>query len=235
MEQSKVFAILSKIDVSGRIEKKGDLNYLSWSWAWSILKENFPGATYTVYENANGLNYHTDGRTCWVKTGVTVEGVEYIEYLPVMNFYNKSIPVESVTSTDVNKAIQRSLTKAIARHGLGLYIYAGEDLPDIPEEMKQPAKETKKAATTAKPLQGAQSQAVTNKAPQNAEKPAQQPVTVTQEDISKAYAYVNGSEKVYNNCVTKFMLAGPLKGTADDFNEEQMREIAVALKEKHMI
>lgn len=54
-----------------------------------------------------------------------------IEYLPIMNFANKSIPLKDVTSYDVNKTIQRSLTKACARHGLGLYIYAGEDLPEI--------------------------------------------------------------------------------------------------------
>ena len=63
-----------------------------------------------------------------------MEGLEHIEYLPVMDFRNQSIPADKVTSTDVNKAIQRSLTKAVARHGLGLYIYAGEDLP----EEKQP-------------------------------------------------------------------------------------------------
>ena len=62
--------------------------------------------------------------------GVTVNGIEHIEYLPVMDFKNKSISLDAVTSFDVNKAIQRSLTKALARHGLGLYIYAGEDLPE---------------------------------------------------------------------------------------------------------
>ena len=66
----------------------------------------------------------------WVKTGVTIEGMEHIEYLPVMDNRNNSIPADKVTSMDVNKAIQRSLTKAAARHGLGLYIYAGEDLPE---------------------------------------------------------------------------------------------------------
>jgi hypothetical protein len=94
-----------------------------------MVKENYPTATYTIYENADGTNYHTDGRTCWVKTGVTIEGLEHIEYLPVMDYRNASIPKDKVTSMDVNKAIQRSLTKACARHGLGLYIYAGEDLP----------------------------------------------------------------------------------------------------------
>lgn len=127
---SSVFATLSTIDCKKHIEKKGDLSYLSWAWAWQILKEKFPTATYTIYENKDGLNYHTDGRTCWVKTGVTVEGVEHIEYLPIMDYRNASVPKDKVTSTDVNKAIQRSLTKAVARHGLGLYIYAGEDIPD---------------------------------------------------------------------------------------------------------
>lgn len=127
---NSVFATLSTIDCAGRIEKKNNLSYLSWAWAWQILKEKYPSATYTIYENKDGLNYHTDGHTCWVKTGVTVEGIEHIEYLPIMDFRNASIPVGKVTSFDVNKAIQRSLTKAVARHGLGLYIYAGEDIPD---------------------------------------------------------------------------------------------------------
>jgi hypothetical protein len=65
-----------------------------------------------------------------VKTGVTIEGLEHIEYLPVMDYRNVSIPLDKITSMDMNKAIQRSLTKAAARHGLGLYIYAGEDLPE---------------------------------------------------------------------------------------------------------
>ena len=65
-----------------------------------------------------------------VKTGVTINGLEHIEFLPVMDYKNRSIPADSVTTFDINKAIQRSLTKACARHGLGLYIYAGEDLPE---------------------------------------------------------------------------------------------------------
>ena len=124
------FIELNSINVNEKTEKKGSLTYLSWAWAWGEVKKLHPDATYTIYENAEGWNYHTDGRYCWVKTGVTVNGIEHIEYLPVMDYHNKSIPLESVTSTDVNKAIQRSLTKAVARHGLGLYIYAGEDLPE---------------------------------------------------------------------------------------------------------
>ena len=124
------FKALNQINVNGRTEKKNGLTYLSWAWAWAEVKKMYPDASYTIYENGQGYNYHTDGKTCWVKTGVTVNGIEHIEYLPVMDYRNKSIPVENVTSMDVNKAIQRSLTKACARHGLGLYIYAGEDLPE---------------------------------------------------------------------------------------------------------
>lgn len=124
------FKALNDINVNGHTEKKNGLTYLSWAWAWAEVKKLFPDATYTIYENAEGLFYHTDGRTCWVKTGVTVNGIEHIEFLPVMDHRNRSIELEKVTSFDVNKAIQRSLTKACARHGLGLYIYSGEDLPE---------------------------------------------------------------------------------------------------------
>ena len=124
------FKELNAVNCSDKVEKKGNLSYLSWAWAWAEVKKKFPDATYTIYEDAGGCFYHTDGRTCWVKTGVTVNGVEHIEYLPVMNNRNRSIPLEQVTSFDVNTSIQRSLTKACARHGLGLYIYAGEDLPE---------------------------------------------------------------------------------------------------------
>lgn len=124
------FIKLYSINVNDKVEKKNGLSYVSWPFAWAETKKLFPDAVYTIYENKDGWNYHTDGKTCWVKTGVTVNGIEHIEYLPVMDFKNRSIPAESVTSFDVNKAIQRSLTKAVARHGLGLYIYAGEDLPE---------------------------------------------------------------------------------------------------------
>lgn len=131
------FNDLYGVNVNDHTEKKNNLTYLSWAWAWGEIKKRHPDATYTVYENADGWNYHTDGYTCWVKTGVTVNGIEHIEYLPVMDYKNKSIPAERVTSYDVNKSIQRSLTKACARHGLGLYIYAGEDLPEEEAAEKQ--------------------------------------------------------------------------------------------------
>ena len=140
--KKSVFEVLNSINVNEHTEQRNGLTYLSWAWAWAEVKKRYPGATYTIYENTDGLFYHTDGMTAWVKTGVTIEGLEHIEYLPVMDFKNKSIPLEKITSFDVNKAIQRSLTKALARHGMGLYIYAGEDLP---EEEKKAKDEERKA------------------------------------------------------------------------------------------
>ena len=146
------FKALNDINVNDKTEKKNGLTYLSWAWAWGEIKKMFPDSTYTVYENNEGWNYFTDGKTCWVKTGVTVNGIEHIEYLPIMDFKNKSIPADSVTSFDVNKAIQRSLTKAVARHGLGLYIYAGEDLPEEEAKEVEEAKNKKASAEQVKQI-----------------------------------------------------------------------------------
>ena len=133
---SNYFEVLNAINVNDRTEKKGNLTYLSWAWAWGEVKKLHPDMTCTVYEDPNGCMYHTDGRTCWVKVGVTINGLEHIEYLPVMDNRNQSILLEKVTSRNASDSIQRALTKAIARHGLGLYIYAGEDLPEGEEEPK---------------------------------------------------------------------------------------------------
>lgn len=139
--KTSVFGILNSVDVNAHTEQKNKLTYLSWAWAWAEVKKRYPDAYYTIYERENGIPYFTDGKTCWVKTGVTIEGLEHIEYLPVMDYKNASIPLERITSTDMNKTIQRSLTKACARHGLGLYIYAGEDLPEEAKERKMRARQ----------------------------------------------------------------------------------------------
>ena len=151
-KQPTVFETLSKINCSNRTETiaapgRRPLTYLSWAWAWHICKEHYPQAFYTIYETPEGRPYFDDGRTAWVKTGVTIEGLEHIEYLPVMDNRHNSIPVDKITSFDMNTAIQRSLTKAVARHGLGLYIYAGEDLPwneDAAPAEPKPKKPAKK-------------------------------------------------------------------------------------------
>ena len=137
MANENYFKQLNSINCNDKTDKKNGLTYLAWAYAWGEVKKLFPDSTYTIYENANGWFYHTDGTTCWVKTGVTINGIEHIDYLPVMDYKNRSIPVDQVTSFDGNKAIQRSLTKAVARHGLGLYIYAGEDLPEDDNQVEQ--------------------------------------------------------------------------------------------------
>lgn len=147
-KKKSVFETLNAINVNGRTETKNGLTYLSWAWAWATAKEHYPEATYTIYEDADGVFYHRDHNSAWVKTGVSIEGIEHIEYLPVMDFRNNSIELVKIKSTDVNKAIQRSLTKALARHGLGLYVYAGEDLPSI--EKEQPKKAPVKKAPVKK-------------------------------------------------------------------------------------
>lgn len=160
--ENNVFNTLSKINVSGKAEKKNGLTYLSWSYAWAEVKKLYPTAQYHVYERDTQwgpVNYFTDGRTCWVKVGVTIEGLEYIEMLPIMDYRNKAIPLDKVTSCDANKTIQRAITKAIARHGLGLYVYAGEDYPDTAPT--QSVQTLVKAAPAAQPAQAKDKRPVT--------------------------------------------------------------------------
>lgn len=171
MEEKNYFIELNKINVNEKTEKKNGLTYLSWAWAWGEVKKLYPDANYKVYETTDGINYFNDGRTGWVKTGVIINGIEHIEYLPIMDFKNKSIPLEQITSFDVNKTIQRSLTKAVARHGLGLYIYAGEDLPEEETQEEKPkAKETTKIAKN-KDFQVEEKEIITSQkeTPKNAE------------------------------------------------------------------
>ena len=134
MATKSIFRTLSVIDVNKYTKKKGQLTYLSWSWAWAELMKHFPEAYRTVYENPQtGLPYSTDTTGVMVKVGVTIDEIERIIYLPVMDNRNNAKPVEQTTMRDINDTIQRCTTKAIALHGLALYIYAGEELPELPD------------------------------------------------------------------------------------------------------
>lgn len=146
-----VFEKLNKLNVSDKVDKKGRFTYLSWVYAWSELKKVAPDAQVTVYhDEKTNMPYFSAGKAgVMVKVGVTVNGVEHINYLPAMDFKNNAIPEEKVTMMDVNKAIQRATVKAIALHGLGLYIYAGEDLPES-DEKKSPVKAKSTAKKTTK-------------------------------------------------------------------------------------
>lgn len=127
------FKVLNAIDVNEYTKEKNGLTYLSWSKAWELTKKKFPDATYEVLHTETDFgprNYFTDGKTCWVEVEVTISGQKQTESLPVMNYKNQAISFDVVTSSDVNKAIKRCLTKCLGLFGLGLYIYNGEDIPE---------------------------------------------------------------------------------------------------------
>ena len=143
----EIFKTLSEINVNNHTEKKGKFTYLSWAFAWAELKKKYPTATAKVYHDENtNMPYFASKAGVIVKVGITVDGLEHINYLPVMDFRNASIPADKVNMMDVNKAIQRCTVKAIALHGLGLYIYAGEDLPEEPMR-EQPSVQLKNCKT----------------------------------------------------------------------------------------
>jgi len=150
-----VFEKLSKINVNDKTENKNGLTYLSWAWAWQEFKKVYPEATYIIKRNEQGLPYIYDENLGYmVFTEVKVGDLVHEMWLPVMDNANKSMKdkpytyqvkeyqygkwtgkmvdktVEPATMFDVNKAIMRCLTKNLAMFGLGIYIYAGEDLPE---------------------------------------------------------------------------------------------------------
>lgn len=134
-EKNSVFETLNAVDVSDKVKQKNGLSYLSWASTLAEVKKKYPDASFKVYpqimdEHGNTRFWHDDGKTGWVEVGVTINGVECIESLAIMDFKNKSIPAENITSVDANKSMKRCLVKACALHGLGLYIYEGEDLPE---------------------------------------------------------------------------------------------------------
>lgn len=125
-EQVNYFARLNSINVSDNVEKKGGFSYLSWPYAVSQLRLADPTATWEV-RRFNGLPYLATEAGVFVEVAVTVQGVTLSQIHPVLDGRNR--PLLAPNSFDINTSIQRCLVKAIALHGLGLYIYAGEDLP----------------------------------------------------------------------------------------------------------
>lgn len=145
MSEKTVFTELNSVNVNEHTEKKQNLTYLSWSWAWAEVKKRYPEATYEVVKFENGLPYSYDPKTGYmVYTKVTIENVTHEMWLPVMDNNNNAMldhpyeyttkygnkTVAACTMFEVNKAIMRCLTKNLAMFGLGLYIYSGEDLPE---------------------------------------------------------------------------------------------------------
>jgi hypothetical protein len=131
MTEKSPWEALSRIDVSDKIEKKNGLSYLSWAWAWGKLKEHYPHAWFRKHENGSGYPYFMDVQGyAFVRVTVGLDRTgdhEVTESLPVIDHRNK--PIQGPNAFEVNNALQRCLAKAIAYHGLGHYIYAGEDVP----------------------------------------------------------------------------------------------------------
>ncbi|MGA5681344.1 MULTISPECIES: DUF1071 domain-containing protein [Bacillus cereus group] len=136
-ETKNYFAELAVIDVSKHVEKKGRFSYLSWSWAVDQLLKKYPDATWQVVR-FDGLPYMKTEVGYFVEVEVTVNNITRSQIHPVLDNYNK--PIAKPTSFQINTSIQRCLAKAIALHGLGLYIYSGEDIPHD-DEPKQVAKQ----------------------------------------------------------------------------------------------
>ena len=143
----EVFKNLFTTDVSKYVEQKKNLNYLSWTYAWAEVKKQYPDASYNIWKDQNGNPYtfsETLGYMCY--TTVCIKGETLEMWLPVMNGANKAMlskkytyttkygekEVEPASMFDINKTIMRCLVKNLAMFGLGLYIYAGEDLPEPP-------------------------------------------------------------------------------------------------------
>lgn len=172
MENKDVFTELFGVNVNEHTEKKNvsgvNLTYLSWAWAWAEVAKRYPDANYEIkmFADVDGTlrPFVYDANTGYmVFTSVTIGAVTRTMWLPVMdganramlnhaytvtNKYGKSSTIEPATMTDINKAIMRCLTKNLGMFGLGLYIYAGEDLPEtIDEPAKAPAAPVKATST----------------------------------------------------------------------------------------
>lgn len=165
-----VFKELNAVNVNDHTEVKNNgkasLTYLSWAWAWAEVKKRYPAASYTIVKDEKGLPYFADDRCgIMVYTTVTIDGVTHEMWLPVMDGANNAMKFEpytiktrfgdknvaAATMFDVNKTVMRCLTKNLAMFGLGLYIYAGEDLPeDQTEEKPQTVSRVQAPATISK-------------------------------------------------------------------------------------
>lgn len=134
-----VYQVLAAVDCSGHTEKKGKFTYLSWTWAWALVKSKFPTATFQKHiftDNQNNVlpfMRDTKGYT-FVQTSVTIDDQTMSEIFPVLDHKNQA--VQHPNAFQVNTALQRCLVKTLAFFGLGLNIYAGEDLP-IMDEVEQ--------------------------------------------------------------------------------------------------
>lgn len=166
------FETLNGINVNGKTEKKKsggtELTYLSWPWAWAEVKKRFEDASYTIWKDDQNRPYVFDPELGYmVYTTVTIGGITHEMWLPVMDGANKAMKnvpykymtkyngektCEAATMMDINKTIMRCLVKNLAMFGLGLYIYAGEDLPEGETDKKDEQPKEPEKKTTEKPV-----------------------------------------------------------------------------------
>lgn len=143
MNEELKFEELYALNVNTHTEKKNNLTYLSWAWAWAEFVKMYPSAKYEVVKNENGMPYFKDDCGAFCYTKVTAGGLTHEMWLPVMDYKNQAL--KNPNAFDVNKTVMRCLTKNLAMFGLGLYIYAGEDLPEGEEEAPRKAPAPSKA------------------------------------------------------------------------------------------
>ena len=162
MTYKNIWETLSSVDCNKHTDKKGGLTYLSWAWAWGILMDHFPDATFEFGENEN----HADG-SMTVHCTVTIGECKRSMWLPVMDYKNAAI--KSANSRDISDNKMRCLTKALALFGLGHYIYAGEDTVNTGSQAKKPsvaAAKTKQSSPVEKRMVE-QKELVAKAAPEN--------------------------------------------------------------------
>lgn len=132
-KEKSVFEVLSAVDVSDKIQRKGKFSYLTWSWAWGEVAKRYPDATYSYFkdEQTNLPMIFVNGVGGFCYTSVTIKGNTLQMWLSITD--NKNNPIMKPNVTQINTTLMRCFTKNLAMHGLGLYIYQGEDLPEVPE------------------------------------------------------------------------------------------------------
>ena len=219
-----VFEELNAINVNDKTEKKKsggtELTYLSWTWAWAEVKKRYPDAHYEIMMH-DGLPYVYDENTGYmVFTTVTIDGISHMMWLPVMDGANKAMKskpytystkysgektVEAATMFDVNKTIMRCLVKNLAMFGLGLYVYAGEDIPSSDEESAKP----KRQQTSIKPTQ---------QKPQTQQQPTADPhasliekINSTNDVASLVSIYLDNTQEIESNSELKSLLTNRKK------------------------
>lgn len=241
--KKSAFDILNAIDVNDRTEVKDTgstkLKYLSWAWAWSEVKKKFPDAIYEIIK-FNGIPYVYDPLTGYmVYTTVTIQGITHEMWLPVMDGQNramkaepyqvqtkyKTLTVPAATMFDVNKAIMRCLTKNLAMFGLGLYIYAGEDLPENTEEATETAPQTtaKSAKVNSKPKAAEPTQA---KPQTQAAAPAQAPRSPARQKLADFCNQNNLTKEEQHRIVAEC----GLNKTSTEEDYERAYLVAVSIK-----